>query len=66
MEAVRHSNVRLKQLILPGQAEQRAFREVVLNGKVSIAGRVEAMKLVREDCVASSSSTYNERHIPNI
>ena len=24
MEAVRHSNVRLKQLILPGQAEQRA------------------------------------------
>ena len=66
MEAVRHSNVRLKQLILPGQAEQRAFREVVLNGKVSIDGRVEAMKLVREDCVASSSSTYNERHIPNI
>ena len=66
MEAVRHSNVLLKQLVLPGQAEQKAFIEVVLNDKVSIDGRVEAMKLVQEDCVASSSSTYNDRHILNI
>ena len=42
------------------------YREAVLNGKISIDGRVEAMKLVQEDCVASSSSTYNERHILNI